>query len=440
MDKPKLYLIPHLPKTGGSTLIRHLLNGRGDSYELFHLGRRGRIGYHSELKHLEDYVNLDDQTKNVIVIGHQVDEGIISYFKNYEVCLLTILREPLARYVSHFNMIKPKGTFEGNINAFIKKRRRFFSLYFIDRFPSLVKDKFDTIEVQAADILDYFSLYFLEDGPDCFDRILDIFSLEYNPDLIDNRRDTNYIDYTKTTPISFASYKSTTKENLLYNKLKRREVLSFLDLPEIKTPHMWFRDYCSNFIKSDQNVRAYMIDNLEEGFMQSLLKEHLNLTGLNLDALFRTVAKYETYFVGKEALVNLEDLIRFIINDKELIVLNNAYEYENSDLRILYTAIKNSETNVLMNVQDEALLELSYRGFNLEIACSRIYISMEKHTEAERCLLSALSYKLSNPVAFYLLAKVNIKLGKKAEARKCLEKCMELKPKNETFRKMYIEL
>ncbi|NNE15062.1 MAG: sulfotransferase family 2 domain-containing protein [Saprospiraceae bacterium] len=437
----KVYIISHLPKTGGSTLVAHCIEMHNDRFLVFHLGERARIGINNNFAHFEEFDFVSNQ-KDVVIIGHQVDEGVLNYFKGYDIKLLTILRQPIKRYFSHYNMVKGNGHFNGNINSFIREKNNFISLFFVSRFPSFVSNPLDNLQEQCKDVLNKFSnVYFLEDAPDSFNEILGLLNIKYNPALKDDRRTENYKDYMLEEQLSLMSYALVNPDCNLYYDLKEREIdykrLSLNDF----TPHLWYKNYCLPFFRKHGNeFRKFMISELNDGFLKSLLVAHIQKDSFDFNLLVHTAIKYATVFENRVHMLNLQDLVDYYLNKIEVsfrIPDNVPSEYQ---VAKLFKIIESENVSTLKTIKSRDLLEIENKNYELEIASARLYIGENKLDDAEQALNNALKLKLTVPIAFFLLSKVCLMKNKKHKAKMCLEKCMELKPNNINYREKYLSI
>ncbi len=96
-----LYLIYHVPKTGGQTIRNHLARTLERDLDFIHLGKWDR----EEPLSTEDVAALSPAQRDRLrsVSGHPVSRDLIPLFPSRTIREVVFLREPAARFVSHYN-------------------------------------------------------------------------------------------------------------------------------------------------------------------------------------------------------------------------------------------------------------------------------------------------------------------------------------------------
>lgn len=157
--KPKAYIYSHIPKTGGTSLEHQLSNQLKYGTEFYHFYPRSRWNHPETLQFEVNLKSLQEQ--DILLFGHNVNEGTIKLLPNHEVQLYTALRNPLKRLLSHFDMVKSVGNFTEASNVFIKRRGNFMCKWLVEKFPSFSKDIYQPIYLQAAETLSHFEEVFI---------------------------------------------------------------------------------------------------------------------------------------------------------------------------------------------------------------------------------------------------------------------------------------
>src|SRR3989344_6828500 len=110
--KPPLYIFLHIPKTGGTTFSKHLLDGlkKETVIKFYSIPETGPI---ESLEKLKETINLllsgkEGQEQIQAIYGHSIYLGLEKLFPDREIRYITFLRQPLNRIVSHYNFYRQK--------------------------------------------------------------------------------------------------------------------------------------------------------------------------------------------------------------------------------------------------------------------------------------------------------------------------------------------
>jgi len=95
LDRSKdLFLIPHIPKTGGTSLLYHFRMNFGDDH-IISYGSNSRVDrFFRDLPQLEE-MSEDELSIIKTIQGHGVTEGIFPFVKNHDVKIIIVLRHPI---------------------------------------------------------------------------------------------------------------------------------------------------------------------------------------------------------------------------------------------------------------------------------------------------------------------------------------------------------
>jgi hypothetical protein len=112
MEKRRpLFIFLHLPKTGGTTLNVHLAKNLKFDEEYVHIGNWGNE--YRKNNGLEDWFKRPQKEKNKakFIAGHGVYYGIHKHVRNVDAYYISIIRDPMKRFLSgyHFEMSEMVG-------------------------------------------------------------------------------------------------------------------------------------------------------------------------------------------------------------------------------------------------------------------------------------------------------------------------------------------
>lgn|GEM_PF-7095190 len=443
MKAQTVYIIPHIQKTGGSTIVNHLKDLDNSEYIFYHLSSRGRVGYHGNKRCFEEDIKNNITSENIILMGHHIDEGLINYFPNCKINLVTILRDPLSRMISHYNMIKSKSNTQLGINQFIKKRGNFICNFLIKRFPSFIEDPLDSLAQQTNSILQKFNqCYFLEDGDEFFTQFMSNFDLKYKSQNIETRRSNEYHNYAEDEKIKPNTINFLNSDYSVYNTQRNLEKTSMERHPNIKNIHYWYKHFYSNFISKIEisEYKNNMLNSLNHGFLKNILTMYSINNEIDINTICSIAIEHEETLRDKESFINFQDLLNFAITKSDAYTIKCIPKSLNSDLTILINAIAKETPASLKSLKDQAILTIKHKHGSLELAAAKIHFEKKQFDKAKESILKTISIDPLLPESYYNLYRIAQKENDKSTATLALEKCLELNPNNKKFKESYIDI
>jgi len=184
-----LFLIPHIPKTGGTSLLYHFRMNFGDD-RIISYGSNSRVDrFFRNLPQLEE-MSEDELSIIKTIQGHGVTEGIFPFVKNHNVKIIIVLRHPVAhlrsRYNHYCNSLKARGV-NVTTNDFLKSApRNFIASTLIEKFPSFISKGTETKLEKALSILSKFDYVFTTENLD--KQIPDFLKAYDLPEMSERRR------------------------------------------------------------------------------------------------------------------------------------------------------------------------------------------------------------------------------------------------------------
>ena len=125
-EKEYLYIILHIPKTGGETIKKHIVeNMKHGEYLILDYERNSKLELRKNVDKYLAYMGNKEKNKIKVIIGHKVYYGLHKFFQK-KPRYITFLRNPYDLTVSKYNFIKTKlkdKLFKDNVIYF--KLRRF---------------------------------------------------------------------------------------------------------------------------------------------------------------------------------------------------------------------------------------------------------------------------------------------------------------------------
>jgi len=286
----ELILIPHLPKTGGSSLSENFMHQLKHGEDFFHIGPKGRKD--KNLKFQFETISGKKYEK-LLLFGHGVGEGILNYIKYDKVSIYTVFRKPLRRLVSNFNNSYSNKPIEGGLDFFLSYKLNPICLWYIRCFPSFIEDPFSPICIQAMDVIEHFKrIFILEKGKSELDDILKIFNKSFREDLNINIGGKDYFKQNQVEKIKSKNFTTNhLQDKILYNSVLKNQSKFVLD----KKPkllglkyHKWMSAVLFNTLWKYEN-KAEFIQTFNNPTFSKLLEDQLPYSKLNFTVLLKSI-------------------------------------------------------------------------------------------------------------------------------------------------------
>lgn len=159
----KTILFPHIPKTGGTTMLYHFRKNFGDE-NIISYGPDGRhMRFFEDKRQLEE-IAPDQVAKFKLVQGHGVNESVLGYLRSSDVRLITILRNPIKLTRSRFNH---RVQHMQNLGVAVDQAEFVNAIgsnqacsFFCEKFPTFIDDKSAPLLDQTISVLKKFHYVF----------------------------------------------------------------------------------------------------------------------------------------------------------------------------------------------------------------------------------------------------------------------------------------
>ncbi|MGR0278167.1 tetratricopeptide repeat protein [Marinomonas dokdonensis] len=426
-------LFPHLPKTAGQTLVENIKSCKGVGDEFYHLAPNGRA-----LDALKMQLEFKDSYNDLILFGHNVDEGLLLKISDPDVSLFTSLRSPLDRVISSYNMkvnAFPELGSHIELENYVKKRHSYICKWYCALFPSFISDPFDPCVDQAINILEHFSdVYFQEKIDVDYERFMALIGGSFDSSLSKNRSGISYPK--NTTSEKNSCYKKFLKNDfILYDHFYNNSNVKRIIPDEVYSYHKW---YLSILNKSNANVAIYNNKNTSESDKVIAYERLESLkSSTKQSKILTSILKDDHSFFAFEFLeciddleecdsMNIFDIYKFIPFDKikSKIAISPLSQ-------IVLDASKSESAKSFLDVESDAWLDVCSRHPLVAINKSRIYESNGDLVAAEKELLKLCQLAPHQERSFIFLAKFYEKHGDDGgRFRKCVDKILDLDPDN----------
>lgn len=170
MADPNYTLIfPHIPKTGGTTLLYHFSQSLGQDH-IFVLGRHNRVRRFFDDQPQFEWAPPADIAKVKVFQGHGVDQGLLPHVDPDRAKLIVVLRDPVGRTKSAFRQQEGRHKRSGDklsVDAFMGKDwDNTICNVLVRWFPDFIQDSSGTLFDKACDVLRCFDYVLTTEGMD----------------------------------------------------------------------------------------------------------------------------------------------------------------------------------------------------------------------------------------------------------------------------------
>ena len=435
-NKHTVHLFSHLPKTGGTTIKNELLAHHKLGENFFHFAINGfKIMSHIGKSPFDTLAHFQkSEGDKIILFGHKVNEGLLHNHLDSEIILSTMLRHPFSRCVSQYYMKKNGDpNFSVSMENFLAKFNNSMCQFFVKRFPSLTLDPFTNISQQAFNVLCHFdNVFFLEDAPDSFDKMLDVYGLSYNP--IYNANIASNKGYKKIVLIE--DLNQTFFENLrpdleLYYRLKNREEgKKSKDLPtNFQLPNYWLVFFVKKLLAQKEFAQPYF-NSLQSAPLRKLLKPQLQFDSIDYKVLLLSLIEVESEGnLTTELKDNFFDLFNYI-----LFKINTLPSIPSELVNTFYGSIVHNlnikSSKSLEDLDEQLINALPNNHLSSLIAKSKVSQLKKDFESATSLLMDAVRTYPTEVKTFEKLFYLSKKTNNKELSQKCFNKVIELSQTN----------
>jgi len=161
--KPFTVVFPHIPKTGGTTLLYHFRKHFGDNNVLSYGPHNRIVRFFENQPQLEELGETDKDALRVIQ-GHGVGEGIFRLFSGEPIKLVVVLRHPVGLTRSRFshrkNSLKSRGINFTEREFLAQSEPNFLVNYLLTKMPHFIDESAKNDLDRAKSVLRKFDYVF----------------------------------------------------------------------------------------------------------------------------------------------------------------------------------------------------------------------------------------------------------------------------------------
>ncbi len=159
INEKDLFFGLHIHKTAGMTLLKQVRQQL--DMDQYYINSMYAVNFRENATQLEE--RTDEQIKKIrFIFGHDINEYMITFFKDRNIKLFTFLRDPIDRIISWYCFYRKLHKLLGqNIEDFNIFYNAFFPRHSIcstitRSFPSFIDNKEDPLYLQATSVLEKF--------------------------------------------------------------------------------------------------------------------------------------------------------------------------------------------------------------------------------------------------------------------------------------------
>jgi len=298
LQDKQVIIFSHLPKCGGVT-IRDLIEKK---YKVGSEVIYDSINGYAKMAFSEcspEFLPVDN--KFLIIHGHRVSDSLFKELNVSDINLLTMIRHPFKRNVSHFLFRKNNGNEDFNISFkdWSRLKSNDMCRFYIENFPSLIGDIFSSLSDQALNVLSYFKqVSYLEEGSAGFNRLLDYVNLSYTTELRSNVNSKKRFDFIfNDSDITYDTFNYIKQDLRLYSNAKHIQntrSLETFDFNKVK-PRNWLLMYIKSYANYGDGIRDSILGYEQNSIVIDLFNSQNNKSTFDLESLFIAITQVQSY-------------------------------------------------------------------------------------------------------------------------------------------------